>query len=64
MNHRMKNNFKLIITNLRENVSLFPVDRQDDDSDEDDGQTNENGDQEVHVQIQGNHGLDEFGIAT
>ena len=45
-------------------MSLFPVDRQDDDSDEDDGQTNENGDQEVHVQIQGNHGLDEFGIAT
>jgi hypothetical protein len=45
-------------------VSLFPVDRQDDDSDEDDGQTNENGDQEVHVQIQGNHGLNKFGIAT
>jgi hypothetical protein len=45
-------------------VSLSPVDGEDDDGDEDDGEAHEDGDQEVHVQVERDHGLHELGVAT
>ena len=50
--------------NLRENVSLLPVDSEYNNCNEDYGQANENGDQEIHVQVEGNNSLYKFGIAT
>jgi hypothetical protein len=49
---------------LRKNVSFLSVDCEYNDGDEDDGQANENGDQEVHVQIEGNHSLNKLGVTT
>lgn len=49
---------------LRKNVSFLPVDCEYNNGDEDDGQANEDGDQEVHVQIEGNHSLNKLGVAT
>ena len=43
-------------------MSLLPVDSQDDDRDQDDGQANQDGDQEVHVQVERDDGLNEFGV--
>ena len=43
-------------------MSLLPVDSQDDDSDQDDGQANQDGDQEFHVQVERDDGLNEFGV--
>ena len=45
-------------------MSFLSVDSEYNNSDENDGQTNEDGDQEVHVQIEGNHSLNKLGVAT
>ena len=55
---------KLLKYNLRENVPLLSVDSEYNNCDQDDGKANENGNQKVHVQIQGNYSLDKFGVTT
>ena len=45
-------------------MSFLSVDCEYNNGDEYDGQANEDGDQEVHVQIEGNHSLNKLGVAT
>jgi len=49
---------------LRKNVSLLPVNGQDDDGDEDDSEADEDSDQEVHVQVERDDSLNELGVAA
>ena len=53
-----------LCVSLREYVTLLSVDGEHDDGDEDDREADQNRDQEIHVQIQCDHCLDEFGITT
>ena len=45
-------------------MSLLSVYSEYNNCDQDDGKANKNGNQKVHVQIQGNYSLDKFGVTT